>query len=69
MSDAFELCSPVDFLLRAGDMARANQVAVSVAHVGGARPWLVFDASSYPSFRPAAVVHPDGYLEVCNGDE
>lgn len=63
--EAFELCSPVDFLLRAGDMARARQAAVSVVHVGGPRPWLVYDATEHPSFPAVAIVQPDGYLEVC----
>lgn len=65
MSD-FLLCDVRDFLLRAGEMARTRQAPAAIAHVGGKRPWLVFCPVAHPGTKPAAVIHPDGYMEVCD---
>lgn len=65
MSD-FMFCAVTDFLLRAGDLARATQRPAAVAHVGGPRPWLVYCPVAHPGTKPAAIVQPDGYMEVCD---
>lgn len=64
----FLFCDVNNFLLRAGDMARERQRPAAVAHVGGPRPWLVFCPVAHPGTRPAAIVQPDGYMEVMEDD-